>query len=124
MFLDYVDADGNLENAQGNQVNIKDKIYFTKAIAGTSYVADPEVRNKDNTIAVSEEVAASSEEISTSSQEMNASTEEVALAAQSLNNMTDDMMQEVNKFKLLYAKIKKVSQYDEKLNYITNDSTI
>lgn len=50
--------------------------------------------------AVSEEVSASSEEIVASSQEMLASTEEVAATAEKLNDMTKEMMQGVNKFKL------------------------
>ncbi|OPJ61829.1 methyl-accepting chemotaxis protein [Clostridium chromiireducens] len=49
---------------------------------------------------VSIEVSASSEEISASSEEMNASTEEVASAAQILNSMTNQMIEEVNKFKV------------------------
>ena len=41
-----------------------------------------------------------SEEISASSEEMSASTEEVALSSQTLNKMTNEMMNEVNKFKV------------------------
>jgi methyl-accepting chemotaxis protein len=41
-----------------------------------------------------------SEEIAASSEEMNTSTEEVASSAQILNNMTNQMIEEVNKFKV------------------------
>ncbi|MBU3089165.1 methyl-accepting chemotaxis protein [Clostridium gasigenes] len=50
--------------------------------------------------AVSEETAASSEEIAASSEEMNASTEEIAASAQILNNMTVELNDIVNKFKI------------------------
>jgi len=49
---------------------------------------------------IAEEFTVSTEEISASSEEMNASTEEVAAVAQTLNNMTQDMMNEINRFKL------------------------
>lgn len=49
---------------------------------------------------ISSEVSASSEEISASSEEMNASTEEVASAAQILNEATNQMIAEVEKFKV------------------------
>ncbi|MCY6369313.1 methyl-accepting chemotaxis protein [Clostridium ganghwense] len=49
---------------------------------------------------VSEEVAASSEEIAASSEEMNASSEELTATVHSLNDMSKEMMNEVNKFKL------------------------
>ncbi|WP_160676342.1 methyl-accepting chemotaxis protein [Clostridium sp. C8-1-8] len=54
----------------------------------------------DGVSSVSLEVSASAEEIAASSEEMNASTEEVAAAAQMLSSMTNDMMEEVNKFKV------------------------
>ena len=54
----------------------------------------------DGVSSISVEVSASSEEISASSEEMNASTEEVASAAQILNNMTNEMIEEVDKFKV------------------------
>lgn len=50
--------------------------------------------------AIAEEVSASSEEIAASSEEMTASTEEVASCAQTLSNLTKEMMKQVNKFKL------------------------
>jgi methyl-accepting chemotaxis protein len=67
-----------------------------------------EINNDKNSIlnridrlsSVSVEVSASSEEISASSEEMNASTEEVASSAQVLNNMTNQMIEEVDKFKI------------------------
>lgn len=49
---------------------------------------------------VSLEVSASSEEISASSEEMSASTEEISASAQTLNSMTKEMLDEVNKFKI------------------------
>ncbi|MFT8349572.1 methyl-accepting chemotaxis protein [Clostridium saccharoperbutylacetonicum] len=54
----------------------------------------------DGLSSISVEVSASSQEISASSEEMNASTEEVASAAQILNSMTNEMLVEVNKFKV------------------------
>lgn len=54
----------------------------------------------DELSSIAVEVSASSEEISASSEEMNAATEEVASSAQVLSSMTNDMMEEVNKFKL------------------------
>lgn len=102
-----------------NQVNIVENSIksFVKIVNGVDdiipkidkvKVSAEDIENNKNAIigkinelsAVSQEVAASSEEISAASEEMNASTEEVASAAQSLNDMTDNMMNEVNKFKL------------------------
>ncbi|MBF8983124.1 methyl-accepting chemotaxis protein [Lutibacter sp. B2] len=54
----------------------------------------------EGTSAIAEEVSASSEEIAASSQEINASTEELAISAQELSNMTKNMMEQVNKFKI------------------------
>lgn len=54
----------------------------------------------DGLSSISVEVSASSEEIAASSEEMNTSTEEVASSAQILNNMTSQMIEEVNKFKV------------------------
>ncbi len=54
----------------------------------------------DGLSSVSVEISASSEEISASSEEMNASTEEVAAAAQILSSMTNEMIEEVDKFKV------------------------
>ncbi|WP_143317707.1 methyl-accepting chemotaxis protein [Clostridium sp. HBUAS56017] len=54
----------------------------------------------DGVSSVSVEISSSSQEISASSEEMNASTEEVSAAAQMLNNMTSEMIEEVNKFKV------------------------
>ncbi|MCY6369458.1 methyl-accepting chemotaxis protein [Clostridium ganghwense] len=50
--------------------------------------------------AISEEVSASSEEVSASSEQMNASSLEVANAAQNLANMSHEMIDDVEKFKL------------------------
>lgn len=54
----------------------------------------------DGVSSVSQEISASSEEIAATSQEMNASTEEVASAAQILSNMTKEMLEQVDKFKV------------------------
>ncbi|ADK16091.1 Methyl-accepting chemotaxis protein McpB [Clostridium ljungdahlii DSM 13528] len=54
----------------------------------------------DELSSISMESSSSSEEISASSEEMNASTEEVASSAQVLNNMTNQMIEEMNKFKI------------------------
>lgn len=54
----------------------------------------------DGLSSISVEVSASSEEISASSEEMNASTEEIASSALILNNMTNQMIDEVDKFKI------------------------
>lgn len=54
----------------------------------------------DGVSSVALEVSASSEEIAASSEEMNASTEEVVSAAQILSNMTNEMLEQVNKFKI------------------------
>ena len=54
----------------------------------------------DGVSSVALEVSASSEEIAASSEQMNASTEEVAAAAQMLSTMTNEMIKEVNKFKI------------------------
>lgn len=47
-----------------------------------------------------EEISSSSEEITASSEEMNAATQEVASSAETLNSMTNEMVEQVNKFKL------------------------
>lgn len=49
---------------------------------------------------IAEEVSASSEEIAASSEEMNASMEEIASSAQVLTNMTREMMDQVERFKI------------------------
>lgn len=54
----------------------------------------------DGVASISVEVSASSEEISASSEEMSASIQEVALASEILNKMTDEMINEVNKFRI------------------------
>lgn len=54
----------------------------------------------DGISSISLETSASSEEISASSEEMYASTEEVAEAAKTLNSMTSQMIEEVNRFKI------------------------
>lgn len=54
----------------------------------------------EGTSAISEEVSASAQEIAASSEEMNASAEEVAATGQLLNNMTKEMREQVDKFKI------------------------
>lgn len=61
---------------------------------------DTILRRIDAVSSVSLEVSASSEEIAASSEETNAATEEVAQSAQLLSNMTNKMLEEVNKFKI------------------------
>lgn len=58
------------------------------------------VSRVEDVSSVSLEVSASSEEISASSEEMSASTEEISASAQTLNSMTKEMLDEVNKFKI------------------------
>lgn len=59
------------------------------------------ILNRINTLSsISEEISGSSEEISASSEELNASIEEVASSAQDLSNMTNKMIEEVNRFKV------------------------
>ncbi|WP_027622971.1 methyl-accepting chemotaxis protein [Clostridium lundense] len=60
-----------------------------------------EILDKSESIAsISQEISASSEEISASAEQMNASSEEVANTAQGLNEMTRDMLEQMNKFKI------------------------
>ena len=54
----------------------------------------------ENTSAVAEEVSASSEEIAASTGEMKSASSEVALAAEVLNDVTKEMIQHVNQFKI------------------------
>lgn len=58
------------------------------------------IEKLEEAASVSEQVSASSQEISASSEEMNASTEDVTSTAQNLSNMTKEMLEKVNKFKL------------------------
>ncbi|MDR3596127.1 methyl-accepting chemotaxis protein [Clostridium sp.] len=54
----------------------------------------------ENTSAVAEEVSASSEEIAASTEEMKTASSEVSSAAEMLNNMTQEMIVHVDKFKI------------------------
>ncbi|MDW8802146.1 methyl-accepting chemotaxis protein [Clostridium sp. A1-XYC3] len=54
----------------------------------------------ENASSIAEEISASSEEIAASSEEMSSSSQEVAHTAQKLSELTKDMMEQVNKFKL------------------------
>ena len=108
-----------MDNELINQVNIIDSSItsFKKIIEAVNEVipkietvknSAEDIDKDKNTIldrvdgvsSVALEVSASSEEIAASSEEMNASTEEVAAAAQILSNMTNEMIEEVNKFKV------------------------
>lgn len=46
--MGYADKDGNITYTDGEKANIKDSLYFTKAISGENYIADPVV-NSDKT---------------------------------------------------------------------------
>lgn len=54
----------------------------------------------ESAASVSQETAATAEQIAAASQEMNASSEKVASSAEYLNSMTKEMIKEVNKFKI------------------------
>lgn len=54
----------------------------------------------ESAASVSQETAATAEQIAAASQEMNLSSEKVASAAEYLNNMTKEMIEEVNKFQV------------------------
>lgn len=54
----------------------------------------------ENTSSVAEEVSASSEEIAASTGEMKSASSEVALASEVLNNVTKEMIEHVNQFKI------------------------
>jgi len=107
----------NMDNELMNQVNVIENSIksFRKIIEAVDEVipkieivknSAQNIENDKNSIltrvdglsSISVEISASSEEISASSEEMNASTEEVASAAQILNSMTNEMIEEVNKF--------------------------
>ncbi len=114
-----VDDSAEMDNELLNQVKIIDNSIeaFKKIIEAVDKII-PKIKvvnnsaeeiDKDKNIilsrvdglsSVSVEVSASSEEISASSEEMNASTEEVASSAQILSNMTNQMIEEVGKFKI------------------------
>lgn len=107
----------NMDNELKNQVTVIEKSItsFKKIIEAVDEVI-PKIENVKNSArniendknsiltrvdglsSISVEVSASSEEISASSEELSASTEEVASAAQILNSMTNEMIEEVNKF--------------------------
>ncbi|OOM78291.1 methyl-accepting chemotaxis protein [Clostridium sp. BL-8] len=109
----------NMDNEMRNQAEIIDNSLtsFSKIIIAVDEVipkietvkssADKIEKDKnailtriDRLSSISVEVSASAEEISASSEEVNASTEEVASSAQILSNMTSEMIEEVNKFKV------------------------
>jgi len=114
-----VDTTKIMENELHNQINVISNITesFEKVFDSinentprikTATVSLNNLDNQKNTIlnkiedlsAVSEEVTASTEEIASSSDEMNSSSEDVANSAQALNDMSEEMITNINKFKL------------------------
>ena len=114
-----VDTTKIMENELHNQINVISSITesFEKVFDSinentprikTATVSLNNLDNQKNTIlnkiedlsAVSEEVTASTEEIASSSDEMNSSSEDVANSAQALNDMSEEMITNINKFKL------------------------
>ncbi len=114
-----VDTTKVMENELHNQINVISSITdsFEKVFDSinentprikTATVSLNNLDNQKNTIlskiedlsAVSEEVTASTEEIASSSDEMNSSSEDVANSAQALNDMSEEMIININKFKL------------------------
>ncbi len=103
-------------NNQVGVINIalnsyKDIIYEINEIVikiQSTNVAVKEINNEKNMIsekvenasAVAEEVSASSQEIAASTEEMQSASSEVASAADLLNNMTQEMLVHVDKFKI------------------------
>lgn len=61
---------------------------------------DSILKKVENSSSIAEKISASSEEISASSEEMNACAKEVSSTAQLLNNIAEETMDELNKFKL------------------------
>ncbi|MDD4503371.1 MAG: methyl-accepting chemotaxis protein [Clostridiaceae bacterium] len=46
--MGIVDSNGDMKSTNGSSVNIKDSVYFNKAMAGEPYVSDPIISNADN----------------------------------------------------------------------------
>ena len=81
--------------------NIIPKIKYINSAAIDLNTSKNDIIDKLNGIsAISEENSASSEEIAASSQEQNASSEEVSSSSHILNEMTKEMSDQVNKFKI------------------------
>lgn len=114
-----VDTTKVMENELNNQISVINNITdsFEKVFDSinensprikTATVSLNNLDNQKNTIlskieelsAVSEEVTASTEEIASSSDEMNVSSNEVAGSAQALNDMSEEMISNINRFKL------------------------
>lgn len=114
-----VDTTKVMENELHNQINVISNITdsFKKVFDSinentprieTATVSLNNLNDQKNTIlnkiedvsAVSEEITASTEEIAASSDEMNISSNEVADSAQVLNAMSEEMIANINKFKL------------------------
>ncbi|WP_238906903.1 methyl-accepting chemotaxis protein [Clostridium sp. YIM B02506] len=114
-----VDTTKVMENELHNQINVISSITdsFEKVFDSinengprikTATASLNNLNSQKNTIltkiedvsAVSEEITASTEEIASSSDEMNSSSNEVANSAQALNDMSEDMITNINRFKL------------------------
>lgn len=99
---------GVINTALQSYQNIIAEINDIVSKIGSAHIAVTEINSEKNTIsekientsAVSEEVSASSEEIAASTEEMKSASSEVALAANVLNNVTQEMIANVNKFKI------------------------
>lgn len=99
---------GVINTALKSYQNIIAEINDIVVKIGSAHIAVTEINSEKNTIsekientsAVSEEVSASSEEIAASTEEMKSASSEVALAANVLNNVTQEMINNVNKFKI------------------------
>jgi Methyl-accepting chemotaxis protein len=79
--------------------NIIPKIRYLNSTAADLNNSKNVILDKLNSVsAISEETSASSEEISASSEELAASSEEVAASSLLLNEMTKDMIEQINRF--------------------------
>jgi methyl-accepting chemotaxis protein len=85
-------------------LSVEQVIPMIKSVSNASVSINKEkdsiLEKVETASSISEEVAASSEEIAASAEQMSASAEEVTATAQSLNSMTVNMMDLVNKFKI------------------------
>lgn len=72
-------------NSSANEINDEKKFILERVSDASS---------------VSQEVAASSEEIAASTEQLTASSEQVAISATDLNSMTNNMLEQVEKFKI------------------------
>jgi Methyl-accepting chemotaxis protein len=72
----------------------------TTSVSGLDKEKNNIMEKVSNTSSLAEEINASSEEMVASSEELSASTNEVAKSASILNNVTEEMISSVNRFKL------------------------